>query len=548
MKSTRENGSPDGHRPAPGLRAPQQISTPPVAPAVTVRSKVAPSQSAPRRSEWDYRVVGAGSAGCVNANRLTARADLSVVLLEAGGPEAKPEIHDPAAFFALQGSELDWPDATEPEPGLNGRTAAWPRGKVFGGTSPIHYLLYVRGHQLDYDRWKALGNAGWSYQEVLPSFKKSENFETGASKDHGAGGPLQVGEGTAHAGCDLVVAAAKELGLAGDWDFNGAREEGGAGLYQVTITDGRRHSAAAAFLTPILTRKNLIAIPWAQATRLLGEGHRIVGVDYADRAGGCHQVRARREVIVSAGAVDLPRRLMLSGIGPAAHLQSVAVPVRADLPGLGQNLRDHRFVPVQGPACASAPLWRGGEMAGLFLRRRAPATASPDLQFHLIRSPLPNEESFWRILPTLVAPQSSGQVRLRSGDPWSPPMIQAGYLSAQHDGDVLVDGILTARELAGTRALRAHGGDEVAPGAGVRRRAQLAGFARNCSTTLWHPAGTCRMGSDARAFVDAALRVRGVSGLRVAAASVRPEIVNANTNATCLMIGEKAAEVILPES
>jgi choline dehydrogenase len=471
---------------------------------------------------YDYIVVGAGSAGCVVA-----------------APQAQ----------------------------LNGRRIAWPRGKVLGGTSSINAMVYMRGHRQVYDEWQAAGNAGWGYQDVLPLFMRSEHQERGADAYHGDGGPLNVADlRDPNPLSRMFVDAAGALGFALNADFNGAQQEG-FGFYQVTQKDGQRWSAAAAFLRPALRRPNLTVHTAAHATQLLVEGMRVVGVSYVQN-GQTRQAYADREVILCGGAINSPQLLLLSGIGPADQLRALGIAVVVDLPGVGQNLQDHLDVAVAyactepiswGTLSAEAesmyhsarkgPLASNGPEAGGFLTTRADLPM-PDLQFHFspgwsvgygTERPAGHGFAFW---PAVVRPESRGYLALRSPDPFAAPLIQPNYLACAADMDVLVQGMLIARRLARAPAFAAVLGGEIQPGPAVQRDADLRAYIRSYASTVYHPVGTCKMGSDPLAVVDAQLRVHGVAGLRVADASIMPSIVNGNTNAPAIMIGEKLAELL----
>jgi choline dehydrogenase len=516
---------------------------------------------------YDYIIVGAGSAGCVVAGRLSQNPEATVLLLEAGGPDDRREIQIPYAAWSLQGSDVDWAYLTEPQPQLKGRRIAWPRGKVLGGTSSINAMVYMRGHRQVYDGWLAAGNVGWGYVDLLPLFKRSEYQARGADEYHGADGPLDVADQRdANPLSCAFVDAARELGYPINDDFNGA-EQAGFGFYQVTQRQGQRWSAADAFLRPALGRPNLHVATQAHATRLLFDGRRAAGVAYIQHGEEC-EARASREVILCGGAINSPQLLLLSGVGPADELHALGIPVIADLPGVGQNLQDHLDVAVAfrctepislGTLYSAAeieyryfrkgPLASNGPEAGGFLKTR-PHLSAPDLQFHFspgwsvgfgTHRPAGHGFSLW---PALVLPESRGSLRLRSADPLAPPLIQPNYLAAEADMAVIVQGVKIARELAATQAFAPFVGEAIQPAAAVCSDEEIRAYIRANASTVYHPAGTCKMGGDPLAVVDSQLRVYGVDGLRVADASIMPTIANGNTNAPAIMIGEKLAEMI----
>ncbi len=506
---------------------------------------------------FDYVIVGAGAAGCVIAYRLISGLDCRVLLLEAGGPDDVAAIHraDLPSMFSLWGSDVDWKYVTEPQERLDHRGISIAQGKTLGGSSSINAMMYIRGNRRDYDHWNQLGNEGWDYESVLPYFRRSEDYEGGASQYRGAGGPLRVIQ-YAHPSpaSQAFVAAAKELGFAGDdWDCNGAQQENGAFFYQSTRSSGdRRCSTADAYLRPILNHPRLSVETDALTTRVLLSRGRATGVEYV-KGGNVRRVRADAEVILCCGSFASPKLLMLSGIGPAAQLRARGIDVVVDLPGVGQNLQDHLLLGVGYQCLQPQPQPALLTEAGLFVHTRdGLAAASPELQFFF--GPVQFVEPEYRtdgpgftFAPLNVQPQSRGSVELRSNDPRDLAVVRPNYLQCQTDTDVLVKGIELARRLAHTRAFDGLRGKELAPGEGVTARSDLEAYIRKVASTVWHPVGSCKMGRDLLAVVNPRLQAYGVDGLRVADASIMPRITSGNTNAPTIMIAEKAADMIIAD-
>jgi choline dehydrogenase len=508
---------------------------------------------------FDYVVVGAGAAGSVLAHRLTEDPETRVLVLEAGGPDDDPRVRRPSAFRALLQTPLNETFATEPEPGLDDRELSWPRGRGWGGSGTISAMVYVRGHASDFDRWEELGNPGWGYADVLPYFKKAENQERGPSEYHGVGGPQNVADPRwVSPISEAFVEAATQAGLPRNGDFNGARQEG-AGFYQLNQKDGERHSAADAYLRPALERANLTVESHARVSRVLFEGRRAVGVEYV-QAGETHEVRAGREVVLSAGTIGSAQLLLLSGVGPAESLRALGIPVVQGLPGVGENLRDHPRVAVtyasrkplglsdaereraerEYDETRTGPLSSNGIGAGAFVRI-SPDDPAPGVQIMLTANP---PAGTFSVHAALMHPVSRGWLRLRTADPAQPPILQASYLTEVGDMNQLVEGLRVARRIAGAEALAEYRGEELSPGPTGWEGEALPDYIRGNVATFFHPVGTCRMGSDELAVVDPELRVRGLEGLRVIDASVMPDLLSGATHAATVMIAEKGADLL----
>ena len=533
-------------------------------------------------ADYDYIIVGAGSAGCVLANRLTEDGGATVLVLEAGGRDTSPMIHVPVGYAkTLKDPKVNWLYATEVDPTSGDRPHVWPRGKVLGGSSSINGLLYVRGQAADYDNWAQAGCTGWSHADVLPYFRRAErNERLGDDPLHGGDGPLNVSDITEHHPVsDAVIAAGVEAGLPFNDDVNGASQDG-ISYFQLTVKNGRRWSAAMAYLRPALGRANLTVVTNAHAEAVVIDGGRASAVRYRVD-GASTTATARREVIVAGGAVNSPQLLELSGIGDPAVLRAAGIAVRVAAPGVGANLQDHYVVSMQYRLkdCVSVnELSRGWrlvrEAARYATRRKGLLTMSaahvqayvrtrpdldgPDVQFHILPATVDVEKfttkQIWELekLPGLtiaacqLRPESRGTIHVRSADPFAPPAIRPNYLADRLDQDTIVAGLRWGRTIAGQRALAPYMADELMPSAAVTADADLLAYARDAGTTIYHPVGTCAMGraSDPNSVVDPELRVRGVDGLRVVDASVMPRLVSGNTNAPTIMIAEKASDLI----
>jgi len=523
---------------------------------------------------YDYVIVGAGSAGCVLANRLSADPAIRVLLLEAGGSDLHPYVRAPAGFIkTFQNRRFNWCYTTEPVAGADSRPIYFPRGKLLGGSSAINGSLYVRGQPRDFDTWAQLGNRGWSYDEVLPYFRRSEDRSSGADAFHGAGGPQHVSDiNERHPICEAFIAGAESLGVPRNPDYNGAEQEGVA-YYQRTIRNGRRHSAATGYLAPIRRRPNLRVVTGAHVLRLDIVDRRATGITY--RRGEEELQAAAGEIILAAGAINSPHLLQLSGIGPAERLAEIGIAPVLDLPGVGEGLQDHFATRVahrvvlgqtlneraRGPrlwweiarwlATGQGVLSLSPAHVGAFIRSH-PGFDAPDLQ--IVFTPASYSEGVTGQLQPFpgmtcgvwqMRPHSRGWVRTRSADPALAPAIQPNYLADEADRRAAIDGLRWARRLLDSAALAPYRGVETTPGPEAQTDDALLAYARARGSTVYHAIGTCRMGVDRTAVVGPDLRVHGLDGLRVVDASVMPAMVSANTNAATLMIAEKASDLIL---
>lgn len=536
-------------------------------------------------AEYDYIIVGAGSAGCVLANRLTENGRHRVLLLEAGGDDRSFWIDMPIGYGkTFYDRRFNWMYSTEADPGTGGRAAYWPRGRVLGGSSSINAMVYIRGQAEDFDEWAAEGNPGWGWRDVLPYFIKSECHDWGGSEHHGDAGPLHVADvgRDLHPLCERFIAGGREAGFAHNRDFNGATQEG-VGTYHITTHGGRRMSASRAFLRPAMKRGNLTVLTRAHATRVTFEGRCAQGVEYV-RGNSGHHATARREVIVAGGAVNSPQLLMLSGIGPGQTLQSLGIAAVQDNPAVGRHLQDHlgmdyiyrsrqptlnnELGPWWGKLWAGLRyvLWRRGPLSlsvnqgGGFVRTRDDCER-PNMQLYFspvsyLRLP-PGKRAMMRPDPyagfllgvSPTRPTSRGYLTLRSADPFAPPMIHPAYLSTDEDLETMLEGVHLLRALAGTKSLAQVVEEELVPGSAVQGRDALTDDIRKRCSSIFHPIGTCRMGPDpTQAVVSPELKVHGVEGLRVIDASIFPTLTSGNTNAPAIMVGEKGADLVLADA
>ena len=525
------------------------------------------------RIEADFIVVGAGSAGCAVAARVSEDPATRVVLLEAGGEDRNRWIHIPLGFGkTFADPTVNWCYETEPDPGASNRRVFWPRGKVLGGSSSINGMVYIRGQAEDFDHWRQLGNTGWSFDDVLPYFRRSEHQVRGADTFHGTGGPLCVSDVAKHPISEAFIAATAELGFPRNDDFNGASQDG-VGYHQTTTRNGKRCSTAVGYLRPAMQRANLSVITSALTEKILFEGRRAVGVAFR-REGQLCTARAAREVILCGGAVNSPQLLLLSGIGPQEQLTEFGIPVEHHLPGVGKSLQDHYSAPIKLrcklPITVNdvmlsnarklkagleyymlhrGPLAMISSPAALFARTR-PELASPDVKISI--SPFSAERpqdglhrfSGFTSIAYQLRPESRGEIKLKSPDPFDAPAVHPNYLATETDQRTIVAGLKLIRQILATPRMHALIEAEFQPGTAVESDEELLYYARRRGGTVYHPTSTCKMGNDPLAVVDAELRVHGVEGLRVADASIMPTVVSGNTNAATIMIGEKVADMV----
>src|SRR5690242_12058268 len=524
--------------------------------------------------EADFVIVGAGSSGCVMATRLSEDPATQVVLLEAGGEDRNRWIHIPLGYGkTFADASVNWCYQAEPDPGANGRSIFWPRGKVLGGSSSINGMVYIRGQHEDFDLWRQLGNAGWSSSDVLPYFKRAQHQTRGSDEFHSTGGPLCVSDTSEHHPiCEAFIEGAMQLGYPRNDDFNGARQDG-VGYHQTTTRNGKRCSTAVGYLHPVRSRANLRVVTGALAEKVLFEGRRAVGVSFREY-GEPRTVRARREVILCGGAVNSPQLLLLSGVGPLEQLAQFGIPVVHHLAGVGQSLQDHYSAPIklkcplpitvndvmqsnlrklkvglQYYLFKTGPLTMAAGPAALFVRTRE-GLATPDVKISVapFSADRPQDGlhpwSGFGLTVYQLRPESRGEIRLKSANPADPPAMLPNYLATKTDRRAVVDGLKIGRRILATRPMLRFITEEYQPGSSVRTDEQLLEHAKNTGGTVFHPTSTCKMGVDPMAVVDPELRVHGIESLRVVDASIMPTVISGNTNAATIMIGEKAADLV----